>query len=881
MSDAQYYLLEADDEPTFSAPLALTTDLVQFGTKFRAGWGNEIPNVYYRVRAVSAAGVRGLPSPTLNVKISNAAPTPPAPTLLSPTGGAARSIPLTFDWTDTPNGETPGYDLDIDDDPAFAGAFGVFLIQNLARSDYMLVDTLAPGTYFWRVRALHGVVRGPWSATGTFTVVAGPPVPQGLGVLSLVATPSSVSGGNSTQARVTLTQPAPAGGVTVKVASDMAGVETPASVFVPAGATDALISPITTSPVGAASVGTIRAAFGTTWQQSSLGMFPLLWGHSLGAETVIGGDATTGTVTLLNPAPPGGAVVTLVSADPSVVSLPPTVFIPAGGTGASFAITTSPVSAATRVRIDSGDGAESYRSPSLWLTVAPPGSSTPAALKSLALTSATVAGGATTTGTVTLTAPAPSGGATVRLSGSMEGQVVTPPNVTVPAGSTTASFTITAPTVPATYYVLIQASLGFSAGAQAQLLTIRPGSTAPTLLGFSVSPTDIVSGASTQGIVQLVTTAPAGGGVVTLTSSNPALLQVPPTVTVAAGNNSTSFAITTTATATFTTVQVDASAGGVTRSAFVNLAAGPTAPTLVSLAISPASVTGGTSATGTVALSSAAPAGGVSITLATGNPSTAQVPPVVTVAAGQTQASFTVTTSAVSASTPVTITAFSASTTKSATVTVTSGSTTLGTPTLLSPANAATAAQPITLDWSDVPNAASYEIQIDDSSTFSAPLVQTLTSTASQTTVSGLATVQHFWRVRAKDTSGVAGSFSATRSFTPASPAPTGMAITLSSLPASIRRGQSFTTTATVTNGGGSSVAGSSVVISFTPSDALRLNSPTSSTQSIATIAPGATTNVSWQMRADKAGTATVTMTLRSSAGTTLGTAVGTVTITN
>ena len=45
-----------------------------------------------------------------------------------------------------------------------------------------------------------------------------------------------------TQARVTLTQPAPAGGVTVQVASDMADVETPASVFIPAGATDAMVA---------------------------------------------------------------------------------------------------------------------------------------------------------------------------------------------------------------------------------------------------------------------------------------------------------------------------------------------------------------------------------------------------------------------------------------------------------------------------------------------------------------------------------------------------------------------------------------------------------------------------------------------------------------
>src|SRR3954453_17453208 len=787
--DAQYYLLEADDEPTFSYPLALTTDLMQFGTKFRAGWGNEIPNIYYRVRAVSAAGVRGLPSPTLNVKITNTAPSPAAPTLLSPVGGASRSIPLTFDWTDTPNRETPSYDLDIDDDPAFAGAFGVFLIHGLARSDYMLVDTLAPGTYFWRVRAVHGQVPGPWSATGSFTVVAGPSMPQGLGVLSFNATPSSVSGGNATQARVTLTQPAPAGGITVKVASDMAGVETPARGFIPAGATDAMVSPITTSPVGGGAVGTLRAAIGTSWQQSSLGLFPLLWGHSLGAETVIGGNATTGSVTLLNPAPPGGAVVTLVSADPAIASLPPSVFIPAGGTGASFNITTSAVSVATRVRIDSGYGAESFHAPSSWITVVPAGTATPAALASLALTSASIAGGATTTGTVTLTGPAPAGGATIRLSGSMEGQVVTPPNVTVPVGSTSATFTITAPPVPATYYVLIQASLGFNATAQAKLLEIRPGSGTPTLSGFSVSPTDIVSGTSTQGTVQLVTSAPAGGGVVTLTSSNPAVLQVPPTVRVPAGNNSTSFPITTSATSVFTTVEGGASAGGNSSSAFVNLAAGPTAPSLVSLAISPTSVPGGTNATGTVQLSSAAPSGGMSVTLATGNLSVAQPPPIVTVPAGQTQASFTVTTSPVTANTSVTLTAFSGSTTRSSTFTVTSAS-----------------APP---------------------------------------------------------------------------PPPSGMTIALSGVPTTIGRGQEFSATAIVTNAGGSAATGLTVIVSFTPSSALRLRSPTGSTQSAGTIAAGGTKTVAWQMRAESAGTATVTMTLRSSAGVTLGAATRTVTITN
>ena len=189
VADAQYYLLEADDEPSFSYPLTLNTDVMQFGTKFRAGWGNEIPNVYYRVRAVSADGVRGLPSPTLNVKITNTAPVPPAPTPLSPSGGATVSIPFTFDWTDTPNPQDAGYDLDVDDEPNFQGEFGVLLVQNVSRSDYMLTETLAPGTYFWRVRAVHGAVRGPWSAGASFRIVAGPP--SGVSVLSIVAAPSS------------------------------------------------------------------------------------------------------------------------------------------------------------------------------------------------------------------------------------------------------------------------------------------------------------------------------------------------------------------------------------------------------------------------------------------------------------------------------------------------------------------------------------------------------------------------------------------------------------------------------------------------------------------------------------------------------------------
>ena len=39
VAGAHYYLLEVDDEPTFSYPLTLTTNALTFGTKAQAGWG--------------------------------------------------------------------------------------------------------------------------------------------------------------------------------------------------------------------------------------------------------------------------------------------------------------------------------------------------------------------------------------------------------------------------------------------------------------------------------------------------------------------------------------------------------------------------------------------------------------------------------------------------------------------------------------------------------------------------------------------------------------------------------------------------------------------------------------------------------------------------
>lgn len=95
------------------------------------------------------------------------------------------------------------------------------------------------------------------------------------------------------------------------------------------------------------------------------------------------------------------------------------------------------------------------------------------------------------------------------------------------------------------------------------------------------------------------------------------------------------------------------------------------AATLYSLALSPASVQGGKSTSGSVTLSGPAPSGGAAVNLSSSNTATVTVPGTVIVAAGANSATFTITTAAVTSSTAVTISASFRGATSSTTLTVT------------------------------------------------------------------------------------------------------------------------------------------------------------------------------------------------------------------
>jgi hypothetical protein len=277
---AQYYILEADDEPSFSYPLTLTEAPLNFGTFWGALWGNAL-TAYYRVRAVSIDGVRSLPSAAIQVQITDAAPIPPGVSPVAPASGATVQLPFFIDWSDTPNPQVPGYDVEFNTSPNFTpNTFALGLSPS--RSDYMITrDLLAPGNYFWRVRALHGDVAGLWSAGRAITVTA-PVVPPDVNLFAILAEPVNAFGGNTAHARVMLDNPAPAGGAIVSISTDIPQVNMPATtVTVPAGRTDATISNIATGPVpnngvSVGIIGDLFAGFANGRGQNSFGILPIL-----------------------------------------------------------------------------------------------------------------------------------------------------------------------------------------------------------------------------------------------------------------------------------------------------------------------------------------------------------------------------------------------------------------------------------------------------------------------------------------------------------------------------------------------------------------------------------------------------------------------------
>jgi hypothetical protein len=158
---------------------------------------------------------------------------------------------------------------------------------------------------------------------------------------------------------------------------------------------------------------------------------------------VIAGQPANGTVTLNGFAPPGGALITLSGNNPSIGTIVPTsVTIQEGQLTGPFTVTNTsvPAGAASASLQVTATYAESTSSAVGTLVI-----NQQVALTGLAFNPnpiAIIAGTETSAGTLTLSGPAPAGGAVIALSGNQPNVAPVPASVTIAANQTSATFTV-------------------------------------------------------------------------------------------------------------------------------------------------------------------------------------------------------------------------------------------------------------------------------------------------------------------------------------------------------------------------------------------------------------------------------------------------------
>ncbi len=446
--------------------------------------------------------------------------------------------------------------------------------------------------------------------------------------MSVSISPNPLIGTIPATGTITLANPAPAGGIGVTLSSTSSNVTVPSGVLVPAGQTTVTF-PITTTEPAASLTATVTASavFGAftanaTYALQVYGNY--ITGLTISPNSIVGGASATGTLSLYLPASTSGWTVNLSSQYPSSVKVPASVTVPTGSSSTTFTVTTSPTTVTTTCGIYASDGTSAA---SFALGTQGDG------IIGVSIPATTIGADQTATGTITLQAPAPAAGWTVNLKTEYPSCVSVPASITIPAGSSSGTFTITPKQIP---NATLQCDVYVS-----DALTGRQGTVwiaGDSLKTLAISPGTVVSGMGATGTVTLTEAAPAGGWVVTLSDQYPSVVGIPASVTVPAGSTTATFPITTKKVINTTLpcgiYSFDGHAGANSSITLLGV-------NYVSIVLAPDEIVGGTSTTGTCTIANPAPAGGWTISLSCEYPSIIKVPATVTVPEGATSVTFT------------------------------------------------------------------------------------------------------------------------------------------------------------------------------------------------------------------------------------------------
>jgi len=311
------------------------------------------------------------------------------------------------------------------------------------------------GAYVGADTFTYTAANGAQTAVGSVTIN----VVHGIDAVNII--PSYFTGGANIPCGVAMAGPAtnPAGDtVTLTYLSGLSG---PASVNVPQGDTSVVFT-IGSTPVSTNQVRSIQATFNSvTVVDTAIAIPYAVLSLTATQTTLYGGQTTQGRVTINGRAGPGGVLVTLEDNGP-YVTVPANVNVPEGATSATFTIWTNNPPA-FRTGVITARIPPSHRT--LIMSI------NPVFLNSIAVTPTAVVGGNPVTGTARSNVNAPPGGLLVSLSDSSAFASV-PANVTIPAGTQSANFTVTTLAVVSSTNVTIT---GYGNGVgRTATLTLRP-----------------------------------------------------------------------------------------------------------------------------------------------------------------------------------------------------------------------------------------------------------------------------------------------------------------------------------------------------------------------------------------------------------------------
>jgi len=397
------------------------------------------------------------------------------------------------------------------------------------------------------------------SNTVTFAVNSLPA--SSLQVAGVTLSSSFVAGGGSVTATVEMNGVARSSGFPTTLKSSLPTAQMPAAVTIATGQASGQFQ-ITTLQVAAVQNATITAQGGGAMATAALEIDPVnaveLAGFTVTPAKVQAGQNFSGVVTLTG-ALTSGSLNVQISSNNTAVQPPTVVAVAPGSSSATFSIPTAPTSGVTTPQTATLTATSGHNSATATVTVVPAFQFT--------LSSGTVTAGSSVTGTVTQGQNAPAGGATITLSSS-SAAVEAPFSVSIPAGQTSASFTINTTSVTAPVTATITANDLAAGLKQAVSLIVSPASL-PQLTSLTLSATSVSGGLPVTGTIRISGPAPAGGLTAVLSSSGSLWASVPQslTVTVPQGLTAASFNISTTHPPTAQTVTITAKAGGISETA--------------------------------------------------------------------------------------------------------------------------------------------------------------------------------------------------------------------------------------------------------------------------------------------------------------------------